>query len=180
MRDPLANYARSAYACEVNPWTTRGDIEAALFFRGTIVSAFGHIDVSLSEFAIQCSRLPEYEGIAASYPYRFEKRLNYLRNVFSRGPLARSQRIANLFIDRLEQAYDLRNLCAHGKMQVLPDWGVTLTDFPESSPSHVVSRRQRYTLKELEIFAFKAARLSRLCMALLEKLRTQIGLPFSE
>jgi len=177
LREPPKNLARSAYAVEVNPWTRRGDIEAALLFRGAIVSAFGYIDTRLSELALRTSLMPEYIGLRANLSGLFGKRIGYLREVFAKPPLKQFEGFAAQFLDRLEAHYKIRNLCAHAKMQVMPDWGVTFEDYNPQRDNVVSYRRELLLPSELERLAWRVSRLSRLCQYLLGKLDEQIELP---
>jgi hypothetical protein len=170
LRKPPSGWARSAYAVEINPWVPRGNVEAALMFRGTIVSAYGYIETILGELAIRCSRLEVYANLRENFPYSIPKRLEYLRQLFSIGPCVPYNGIANLFFDRFELTAELRHQVAHSRMQVLPDWGVTFHDIPKASPTEINIRTNRVTLPELEELAWKAARLSRLCQRLYVRL----------
>lgn len=180
LRSPPSNLARSAYATEVNPWVTRGDVEAALFFRGTIVSALGSIETSLGELALRCSRLEHYAALRSTFPYSFKNRIKFLRQAFSQEPLLRHQEIANQFFDRVERLFAARNMVAHARMQVMPDWGVTFHHFPESFDGGVSTSKERLTLQDLELLAWRGARLSRLYQRLANILDDEDLLPALE
>ena len=178
LREPPAGSARrSAYEVEANPWARRGDVEAALFYRGTIVSAFGYIETRMGELAIRASRLDVYSAMRENFPFSAEKRSTYLRKVFSTGPLKSFGAIAGLALDRFDAAAELRHLVAHARMQVLPDWGVSFDDFPKSGRGGLTVRRRRFLLEDLEREAWRAARLSRLCQHLLSRLNAFDILP---
>jgi hypothetical protein len=171
LRDPPANsHRRSAYEVEINPWSRRGDVEAALLFRGSIVSAYGYIETMLGEVCIKASRLPHYADLRDSFPHSAEQRISFVRRAFALEPLSMYQQWATMFLDRLEAHNDLRNRAAHARMQVMPDWGVTFLDLRRQGPDNVESRRQRMTMAELEAAAWRAARLSRLCQHLVGRL----------
>jgi len=68
LRPAPKTLARSAYAVEVNPWTTKGDIEAALLFRGTIVSSYGFIETTLGEVCVRASRIEKFAALRSSFP----------------------------------------------------------------------------------------------------------------
>ena len=102
-------YARSAYAIEVNPWATRGDVEAALLYRGMIVSALGDIEHKLGELSIRASYVPEYRALRERFPFRLEKRLIFLREVFSRGPLKPYKQLAITPFEKIEEDLEFRN-----------------------------------------------------------------------
>lgn len=162
--------ARSAYAVEINPWARKGEIEATLLFRGTIISAFGYIETRLGDLAIRCSRLDQYAALRDSFPHSTEKRVAFLRRAFALAPLVPYQRYATLFLNRVEQAAGLRHMVAHSRMQVLPNWGVTFHDIPKAGPGSITKRSHRLTLDQLELEAWKSARLSRLCQTLMDRL----------
>jgi hypothetical protein len=171
LRDPpLKSWRRSAYEVEVNPWSRRGDVEAALLFRGSIVSAYGYIETILGEICIKASRLPKYAALRESFPQTAENRVSFLRRAFALDPLLEYQPWATLFLDRFEAHSEIRNLSAHARMQVLPDWGVTFRDLRRDGPMKINSRSQRMTIPELEVAAWRAARLSRLCQRLVNRL----------
>lgn len=174
------DWMRSPYAIEVTPWTTRGDIEAALFFRGTIVSAHGYVETRLAELCFRCSKLPEYATLRGSFPYSFPDRLAYLRKAFELSPLAHHQDTAERFFRRVEAQADLRHLFAHARMQVLPDWGATFHDFKAQKGMPMAYRQFRMTLRNLEREAWNAARLSRICQRLADNLETLDLLPSLE
>jgi hypothetical protein len=170
LRKPPPGLARSAYAVEINPWVPRGNIEAALLFRGTIVSAFGYIETLMGEVAVRASRLDDYAGLREGFPHSAAKRSAHLRRVFASGPLAPFERLATLAFDRFDATAELRHLVAHARMQVLPDWGVTFEDFPRNAPGGLIKRTKRLQMSELEQAAWQAARLSRLCQRLAGRL----------
>ena len=176
LRDPPNNLARSAYAVEINPWVRRGDIESALLFRGTIVSAYGYIETRLRELSIRCSHMPEYGSVTAREPRTILECINYIRLIFSHGPLVRFQKITEQFLLRFEAMSNIRNQAAHARMQVLPDWGATFLDFIRvKGVTHI--RQKPFTKDELEGLAWRAAKLSRLCQLLADHLQRQIELP---
>ena len=177
LRSPPRNFARSAYATELNPWGKKGDIEATLLFRGAIVSAMGAIETNLGELALRCSRLEQYAAIRSTFPYSFKNRVKFLRQAFDLEPLARHQQIANQFFNRVESLFASRNLVAHARMQVMPDWGVTFHHFPESSKDGVTTSQRRFVLDDLENLAWRSAKLSRLQQYLLNRLDNEELLP---
>lgn len=178
LRDPPPkSHRRSAYEIETNPRSRRGDVEAALLFRGAIVSAYGYIESTLGEICVRASRLPHYAALRESFPHSADQRMSFLRQVFATAPLLDYQSWAKMFLDRLKDQSDLRNLAAHSRMQVLPGWGVTFHDLRRDGPSNVTIRRQRMTITELEVAAWRAARLSRLCQNLVDRLNHTAILP---
>lgn len=177
LRAPPKNLGRSAYAVEVNPWARQGEIEAALFFRGSIVSAFGYIDTRLSELAVRTSVMPEYLDMREKLPFTFQRRIKYLRDIFETIPLDKYQPYARQFFDRLERNYELRNLVAHARMQVLPDWGVIFVHIERGVGNQLIQKTRRVPLDELERMAWRLCRLSRLAQLLLERVEQEGILP---
>lgn len=174
---PSNSWRRSAYEVEVNSWSRRGDVEAALLFRGSIVSAYGYIETMLGDLALTASRVPAYAALRDPFPHTADQRVSFLRRAFALPPLLPYQGWASLLLDRFESHADLRNLAAHARMQVLPDWGITFHDLRREGPASVSRRRQRMTISELEMAAWQAARLSRLCQRLIQRLEAKAVLP---
>lgn len=170
LRRPTKSQMRSAYAIETNPWTTKGDVEAALLFRGTIVSAHGYIETRLAELSFRCSKSDEYRELRDKYPYTLDNRLEYLRNVFSIEPLHIHHAIAEKFFKQVESGRELRHLMAHARMQVLPDWGVVFHGFKQPKGEPMQYRQDRMLLSDLERAAWRASKLSRACQRLADGL----------
>ena len=120
LTSPRTGYHWSSYAVEPNPWSRKGEIEAALLFRGTIVSAYGLIETRFRELALRSSRLPQYAELSDGLPFREKSLLAYLRKVFGREPLSQFQTTAENFLGRFERTGELRNMAAHARMQVMP------------------------------------------------------------
>lgn len=177
LRKPPSSYARSAYAVEVNPWVPRGDVEAAIFFRGVIVSAFGQIETDLAFICLRCSRIGTYANLRGEFPHSLDKKLSFLKSAFSDGPLKKHRETALSFLGRVENLKQLRNLAAHARMQVMPEWGVTFHHYPEQWKGGVTSATERLTLEKLEQCAHRCARLSRLLQSLIERLNRTGILP---
>lgn len=170
LRDPPSgSHRRSAYEVEINPWSRRGEVEAALFFRGTIVSAYGYIESTLGEICVRASRAPHYHSLRESFPHSADQRISFLRRAFAIAPLLQFQPWAEMFLKRLEAQSDLRNLSAHARMQVMSS-GISFHDLQRDGPSSVIIRGRRMTMAELESAAWCAARLSRLCQNLVDHL----------
>ena len=168
---------RSAYACEVNPWVTKSEIEAAMLFRGAIVSAYGYIETSLGELCLRASRLEEYADLRQTFPFSTEKRVSFLRKAFSTGPLEPYKRTAHLFLDKFQNNDRLRNLVAHAKMQVMNESGATFIDFPTGNANGIILYRTPMSLQELERLAWKSSLRSRLCQHLCDLLDREDVLP---
>jgi hypothetical protein len=170
-------WLRSPYAVEGNPWATTQDVEAAIFFRGAIVSAHGYVETRIAELCFRCSKLPQYADLRSSFPYSLGDRLSFLRKAFSAPPLHIYQETAERFFINVEQGAELRHIVAHARMQVMPNWGVTFHDFRTSKGGLTDYRQHRRTLSELEREAWNAARLSRKCHRLATALESLALLP---
>lgn len=176
LRTTHSSWVRSAYAVEYNPWTTREDVETVLLLRGAIVSAFGQIETLLGEIAVRASRLPQYAALRDTFPHSVDRRISFLRRAFELDPLAVHRSIANNFLSRFEAAADLRHMMAHARMQVLGKV-VTFHDFPQSNKNGIATRRQPFTILELERQAWRAAKLGRVGHRLLSRLDSAALLP---
>jgi hypothetical protein len=147
---------RPIYKFEVNPWMPDLLLEDAILFRGAIISAWGYIEMKLIELAIRSSHMSEYSKIRANYPYKLENRLGYLRKVLETdGPFSRYRNIGTQFLDRFEQAVEIRHLMAHASMDAFPDWGITFFDYKPAGEDKITHRRRRFTIRELESEARK-------------------------
>ncbi len=121
--------------------------------------------------------MPEYVGMREKLPFTFGKRVSYLREIFARAPLDKYQPYASQFLRRLEENYELRNLVAHARMQVLPDWGVTFIHFERGTGNQLLEVKKRILVTELERVAWRLCRLSRLAQLLLERVERDEILP---
>jgi hypothetical protein len=162
-------YARSPYALEYNPWTSKPEIEDAMFYRGVIVSAFAQIETRLGELAIRTSLLQQYLEISERFPFTAEKRAAFLRKAFTLDPLAPHKEIAVGFLDRFRDIASLRHMMAHGRMQVLGGQ-ITFHDFPQSDGTAISTRRQSFVFPGLEVLAWRSAKLARMCNRLSSRL----------
>ncbi|CAD7341789.1 hypothetical protein FIM10_18670 [Sphingomonadales bacterium 56] len=165
LRETRSIFAKSAYAPENNPWVKRDEMDAALLFRGAILSAYGSIETRLAEIAIRCSRLDAYASIRTDFPYAMPRRLAFLRSAFSTGPLAPFERVADAFLTRFEASAELRHMMAHAHTQASGDlvgWGATFHDYQPTKGGAITYRARRMRLAELEAEAARAARFSRI------------------
>ena len=176
LRQPRVQWMKSAYAIEATPRADREQIEAALLFRGAIVSAHGYIETSLAEFALRCSIMPEYLGLSRSFPYNHKSRLKYFQKVFSKEPLKPYGPIADKFLIRFDAGADRRHLMAHARMVVSSDW-IVFEDFKTGEQDTIFCRRTPFTLRDLERSAWDAVCLSRICQRLAGKLAEREILP---
>lgn len=152
---------RYAYTLDVNPWPSKHELRDAILYRGAIVAAWGYIETTLNELAIRSSYMDEYCEIRENYPFRSDTRIRYLRQVLdSDGPFAEFRTMGNLFLDRFEQAAELRHLMAHGKMRCLRE--VDFVHYNSIKGEPLTQRRKRYSVEQLRDMARKATRQSRL------------------
>lgn len=121
--------------------------------------------------------MPEYQGLKGNLSFKFKNRMNYLRQILQSEPFSGYKDVAEAFLIRLERQYELRNIVAHAHMQVLPDWGVTFTDYTPQKNNEIAKRQRRFALAELERLAWRMAKLSRLCQLLLNQLEQRVELP---
>jgi hypothetical protein len=152
-----------AYAIQISPWTPREDLREALLYRAAIISAWASIETTLNELIIRSSMIDPYRDISEKFPYTLKSKLKYMRRALEiDGPFNKYRSLGEPFLDRFSDAADLRHLMAHAHMEVLGNWGATFTDFTPSSDGAITHRRRRYTPEQLEAFARRATRLSRL------------------
>lgn len=85
-----------------------------------------------------------------------------MEQVLSRpGPLQGYAPLGLLILARVRDSAELRNQMAHARMRVLRNWGVTFEEL-QGQKDRVILRQQRYSLQQMEAFARRATRLSRL------------------
>ncbi|MFN3989210.1 MAG: hypothetical protein ACK4IS_03020 [Erythrobacter sp.] len=161
---------RSAYAIEASPWSPKENIEAALLFRGAVVSAHGYIETRLAELALRSSIMTEYASLQATFPYRHSSRLSYLRRIFSLEPLKPYNNSAERFFARFDAGAEHRHVMAHAKMKVNGSW-IVFEDFKTGKidtgqKGAILQRRFTFTLSDLEKIAWKSVCLSRICQRL--------------
>jgi hypothetical protein len=150
-----------AIVTEVNPWIPLDHLAKAMMYRGSIVSSWSYIDITLSEMAIRISKMDIYENIRDSYPYKAENKISYLRKVLGmQGPFSEIRSVGNQFLDRFEEAADIRHTMAHGKMNLLHN--LSFSEFRTGKKGSIVRHQTAYTLAQLYGHARKATRLSRL------------------
>lgn len=167
MKDALLGYGPQGLALKVNPWQSKRSLEAALLYRGTIVSAWANIETTINEIAIRVSITHPYQGLRNTYPFKLKSRTNFLRHALEiDGPITPFSGIANKILDRFESQASLRNLMAHGSMQVLPGWGATLKMFSPQNGNEIRYQYERFTEERMRRLAMRAARLSRFAIRL--------------
>lgn len=183
MKEQILGYGKHGFALEVNPWQSKSSLEAALLFRGTIVSAWANVEASIIEVALRCSVHPNYAQIRENYPSKLKSRVSYLKAVLAHeGPLSEHSALGNAILDRYRSSEDLRNLMAHGGMQILPlggTWRATFHMFKPKDAQQVTFLQQPYTEDELKHLALKSARFSRAVKALKARLESFLP-PISE
>ncbi|HEX8532808.1 MAG TPA: hypothetical protein VF662_01440 [Allosphingosinicella sp.] len=171
-----SSYIRTPYALEYNPWSSAAEIEDAIFYRGVIVSAFAQIETMLGELAIRASLLPQYVQLRRTFPFSAEKRIAFLRKVFSTEPLMQYRSIAVSYLDRFDELASLRHMAAHARMQVLGGQ-ITFHDIPQSDGTAITMRRQPFVFAGLELLAWRSAKLARAGHKLSELLNQRGLLP---
>jgi hypothetical protein len=174
-RQVRSSYIRSPYALEYNPWSSKGEIEDAIFYRGVIVSAFAQIETSLGEVAIRASRLPQCHALRENFPFQADRRIAFLRTALAVEPFARFESVGARFLDKFETIAALRHMMAHGRMRVLSQ--ITFQDIPHSDGTAITMRRQTFVLAGLEVLAWRSAKLARTAHRLLSRLNDLNILP---
>ncbi len=159
---------------EVNPWTLDHSLTEIMQLRGTFVAAMGTIETILTELAIRASKHEAYAGIRGRFPSRRPDRLKYLRLVSDlRGPLTPHRTLLIGIISRFSDNLALRDILAHGRMQILTgpgdDASIKLEDY--SAVGELIQfRRDQYTLNTLRPRVYRVARLSRCVDSLYSRL----------
>lgn len=151
----------------INPWTQDDALARVLILRSAILWSFGHIEQRLTDMAIRCSRMDDYDGIRDKPPFTGSGRVKYLRRVLAQpGPYERYRSLGTAILDRYDATRVLRNRMAHADMQVLgplPGGG----DYPVWFEEIVVDgdgitfHRTDYWAGQLEREAVKASRFSK-------------------
>jgi len=155
------NPERWSYMVERSPWTRTQDLIDALVHRGAIIAAWGYTETLLTDILIRSSYMDEYCGIRPQYPFLFDKRLSYARQVLaSDGPFSKYRAAGSKVLDHFEKATRLRDQMAHSHMHVL-EGTVTFTDFRPISGELIRKFTERHTLSALREMARKATQLSR-------------------
>lgn len=174
--EPLLGYGPQGLALETSPWQTKASIDAAMLYRGAIIAGWGSVETNLIEVAIRASRHDAYLGIRDNYPFKLKTRVAYLRDVLAvEGPLAPYAMIGRAILDRYVMAASLRNMMAHARMTVLPDWGATFDGF-EGKGDRITHYRQRFTEDRLAGLARRSTRFARVVQSRMYLL-DEIGLP---
>jgi hypothetical protein len=177
IRKTSVYFIRSAYAVEVTPWTTKTDVEAALFLRGVIVSAHASIETRLAE---ACDRFAQFETAqeTVKIPYSLKDKISYLQRFFRQPPFDSHKMTAERFFQRVLSGAELRHQIAHARMEVTDiRWGVDFYDFVTPKKMPTECRHLRLSVDVLEKEAWRAARLSRICQMLLGHLDSLSILP---
>lgn len=171
MANRTLGYGPQGLALEVNPWLTREAVDAAHRHRGAIVGGWANVETSLIELSIRTSRSTHYSDVRDAYPSKLKARLTYLRKIFELpGPLSPYSSLGTSVINRFEDDQDMRNMMAHGRMTVMPDWGATFHFFEAKSGAEISYRTARFTETQLRFWATRATRFSRAVRAMAQKL----------
>jgi len=162
MSTPVLGHGPQGLSLEVNPWLTKEAVENVLLYRGAFVAGWANVETSLIELAIRASLSEHYRSVRDAYPSKLKTRLAYLRTVFDLpGPLANYSSIGNAVLDRFEKYQDFRNMMAHSRMTIMPDWGATFHFFRAKSDREITYRTLRLTESQLGWYASRAAKFSR-------------------
>ncbi|NTS66347.1 hypothetical protein HRV97_14405 [Sphingomonas sp. HHU CXW] len=150
---------------EINPWTLDHTLTEVMQLRGAYVAAMGTVETILTELAIRASKHQAYAGIRARFPSRRPDRLKYLTSVCnSVGPLTPYRGLVLGIIHRFENGLVLRDIEAHGRMQVITgpgdDASIKLEDY-SAAGEFIQFRQDQYTLKTMRLRVYRATRLSR-------------------
>lgn len=150
---------------EMNPWTLDHTLTEVMQLRGAYIAAMGTMETILSELAIRASKHVAYAGLRGRFPSRRPDRLKYLRAVCETpGPLTPHRGLVFGIMRRFEDGLALRDILAHGRMQVLTgpgdDASIKLEDY-SAAGEFIQFRRDQYTLKTLRVRVYRATRLSR-------------------
>lgn len=150
---------------EINPWTLDHTLTEVMQLRGAYVAAMATVETILTELAIRASKHEAYVALRGRFPSRRPDRLRYLGAVCeTTGPLTPHRSLVLGVIRRFEDGLSLRDILAHGRMQVLTgpgdDASIKLEDY-SASGEFIQFRRDQYTLKTLRRRVYRATRLSR-------------------
>jgi hypothetical protein len=150
---------------EINPWALDHTLTEVMQLRGAFVAAMGTIETILTELAIRASKHGAYVGIRGSFPTRRPDRLRFLENVCdTEGPLTQYRSLILGIIRRFSGGLALRDILAHGRMQVLTgpgdDASIKLEDY-SAAGEFIKFRTEQHTLKSLRKRVYRTARLSR-------------------
>lgn len=168
---PLLGYGPQGFALETSPWQTKASIDAAMLYRGAIIAGWGSVEANIIEVAIRASKHPAYANIRDSYPSKLKSRVAYLRDVLAaEGPLLPFAGLGNAILSRYTGTEAMRNQMAHARMQVLPDWGATMTGFRAKSKDEITFYRTRYTEHDLAWLAMRSTRFARVVQGFMNRL----------
>ena len=161
LRVAQSPYTKSPYALEDNPWVSREEWETLLLLRGVIVASFGQIETTLAELSLRLSNDERCSQLRASYPNAIDKRLKFLRACFALSPYKRRFGLADQIFRQFEATASLRHVMAHGRINGPTMGWFSFRDFKPDGPSKVLLRDHRFTIYDLELHAYAAARLAR-------------------
>ena len=143
-----------------NPWTPDADLARDLILRAAILWSYSHAEQKLTDFAIRCSRIPQYRDIAEKPPFTSSARIKFLRKVMDTpGPYFERRALGISVLDRYDAGRPIRNRMAHADMSVLN--GITRFDEIVISGGRIRHVETAYYAGDLEKVAVKAARFSK-------------------
>lgn len=159
------NGRNSPLRVELNPWTLDHTLHDVMQLRGAFVAALGTIETILTEAAIRISKMECYTQIRPAFPTRRPDRIRYLQAICnSAGPLHRYRPLVTAVIVRFEWALEMRDMLAHGRMQVLSGPGSSATiSFQDyyGQGGVIILREKVYILEELRAHVHSLTRTSR-------------------
>lgn len=157
--------SHSPLRVEVNPWTLDSTLLEVMQLRGAYVAAIGTVETILTELAIRASKDPAYTTVRSNFPSRRPDRIKFLKRVTELpGPLSRYRLLILSIVRRFEEGLSMRDVFAHGRMQILSGPGenatIKLQDY-SAQGGQVAFREDVYYLDSLRRRVHASTRLSR-------------------
>ena len=147
---------------DVNPWVADQIVSDALLYRGVFLAGWANVETTLIEIAIRASCDPHYSDHRDTYPSKLKSRVAYLDEILCvPGPLSKHASVARAVLQRYRKYEEFRNIMAHARMTILPQWGATFHFFQAKSGREITYKTLRLTQEQLHWYALRAARFSR-------------------
>jgi hypothetical protein len=86
--------------------------------RGSIIGSYAQVEFVLADFAVKCSRRPEFAALVDGFPYKMEARLRAVTTILKREPFRRYRDVAKPLVTGLERWEELRHMMAHGFLMI--------------------------------------------------------------
>lgn len=161
MNDRSSQLVPRSWRAIRSPWTPDDQLAHVLILRGAIIWSYSHIEQKLFDFAIRCSREPEYRDISETPPFTAASRIKFLRKVFNTpGPLTRFSGLGLAILDRFDGSRDIRNQMAHAEMTVIGVYPIRFDDIVVTDGG-IIRHSTPYYEGDLERIARRASRLSK-------------------